>query len=248
MGVKMDATRNSYANGLSAQGIKRIKRKRIKLCDRILPSYTKGEEIFNMVTHIVGGAIGIITLALCVIKAALGANVSGIICGAVFGVSMIMLYTVSSIYHGLRHGTAKKVFQIIDHCTIYFLIAGTYTPMLICALAPTHPVSAWITFAGVWGLTALSVTLTAIDIAKYKVFSMVSYIGMGWAIIFSIKHMFDAIGPVGFSLLLSGGLLYTGGVLFFKAGGKKRYFHSIFHIFVILGSISHALCVLFFAM
>ena len=226
----------------------KTKKKRIKLCDRILPPYTKGEEIFNMVSHIVGGAIGVVSLVLCVVVAALNSNVLGIVCGSVFGVSMIMLYTMSSIYHGLRVGTAKKVFQIIDHCTIYFLIAGTYTPMLLCALAKEHPVSAWITFAVVWGLTALSVTLTAIDIEKYKVFSMISYIGMGWAIIFSIKHMFDAIGPVGFSLLLAGGLLYTGGVLFFKAGGKKKYFHSIFHLFVLLGSITHSLCILFFAM
>ena len=226
----------------------RIKKKRTKIRDRILPSYTKGEEIFNMVTHIVGGAIGIATLVLCVIKAALSQNVIGIVCGSIFGLSMTALYTVSSVYHGLRVGTAKKVLQVLDHCTIYFLIAGTYTPMLLCALAEKHPVSAWITFGAVWGLTALSITLTAIDIAKYKVFGMISYIGMGWAIIFSIKHMYDAIGPVGFSLLLAGGVLYTGGVLFFKAGGKHRYFHSIFHIFVLLGSICHSLCVLFFAM
>ena len=225
----------------------RIKRKRTKLKDRILPSYTKGEEIFNMVTHIVGGAIGIATLVLCVIKATLSQSISDIVCSAVFGLSMIALYTVSSVYHGLRVGTAKKVLQVLDHCTIYFLIAGTYTPMLVCALAKSHPVSAWITFAAVWGLTALSITLTAIDIAKYKVFSMISYIGMGWAIIFSIKHMYDALGPVGFLLLLGGGILYTGGVIFFKFGTTRRYFHSIFHIFVILGSISHSLCVLFFA-
>lgn len=245
----MDATRSlapSIDIGIKAP--KRIKRRRIKLCDRILPSYTKGEEIFNMVTHIVGGGIGIVALALCVIAAALKGNVFGIVCGAVFGISMIMLYTMSSIYHGLRQGTAKKVFQVIDHCTIYFLIAGTYTPMLLCSLAKSHPVAAWLTFGAVWGLTALSVTLTAIDIEKYKVFSMISYIGMGWAIIFSVKWMYDAIGPVGFALLLGGGLLYTGGVLFFRAGKKKKYFHSIFHIFVLLGSITHFLCVLFFAM
>ena len=245
----MDATKAFGSNmDFGIKNVRKTKKRRIKLCDRILPSYTKGEEIFNMVTHIVGGGLGVTALALCVIAAALHGNIMGIICGAVFGVSMIMLYTMSSIYHGLRPGTAKKVFQIIDHCTIYFLIAGTYTPMLLCSLAKTHPIAAWLTFGAVWGLTALSVTLTAIDIEKYKVFSMISYIGMGWAIIFSVKWMYDAIGPVGFALLLSGGLLYTGGVLFFKAGKKKKYFHSIFHIFVLLGSITHFLCVLFFAM
>ena len=152
---------------------------RTKLKDRILPKYTGGEEIFNMVTHIVGGAIGIATLVLCVVISALKGSVSGVICSAIFGASMVTLYTMSSIYHGLRTNTAKKVFQVIDHCTIYFLIAGTYTPMLICGLMRTAPVAAWITFAAVWGLAIVATTLTAIDLKKYKVFSMVCYIGMG---------------------------------------------------------------------
>ena len=239
----MDASLNS-----GMINVAKIKRKRIKLCDRVLPSYTRGEEIFNMVSHIVGAGLGVVTLTACVLIAVINKNILGIVCGSVFGVSMIMLYTMSSIYHGLPVGMAKKVFQVIDHCTIYILIAGTYTPMLLCALAKSYPISACITFVAVLGLTAVSVTLTAIDIDKFKVFSMISYIGMGWAIIFSIKQMFDAIGPLGFGLLLAGGLLYTGGVLFFKAGGKRRYFHSVFHIFVILGSIAHAFCVIMFAM
>ena len=242
----MNANANLGPNIISTP--QKTRKKRIKLCDRVLPRYTKGEEIFNMVTHIVGGSIGVAALLLCVLFAAWDGNVLGIVCGAIFGVSMITLYTMSSIYHGLRAGTGKKVFQIIDHCTIYFLIAGTYTPILLCSLANAHPVAAWITFGAVWGLTALSVTLTAIDLEKYKVFSMISYLGMGWAIIFSIKWTFDAIGPIGFTLLLGGGLLYTGGVLFFKAGRTKKYFHSIFHIFVLLGSVTHLLCVLFFVM
>lgn len=223
------------------------RKKRIKLCDRVLPSYTKGEEIFNMVTHIVGGGIGIIALVLCVLKAVFTANTLGVVCCAIFGASMIALYTMSSIYHGLKVGTGKKVFQIMDHCTIYFLIAGTYTPMLLCALAGRYPTAAYVTFLAVWSLTALSITLTAIDLEKYKVFSMISYIAMGWAIIFSAKLMFNVIGPAGFALLLAGGIFYTGGTLFFRAGRTKKYFHSIFHIFVLLGSIAHALCVFFFA-
>ena len=218
-----------------------------KLHKTKLPSYTKGEEIFNMVTHIVGGGIGVLTLAICVIIASLSGDTLGIVCGAIFGTSMITLYTVSSIYHGLRIGAGKRVFRILDHCTIYFLIAGTYTPMLLCALARSHPIRAYVTFAAVWGLTALSVTLTAIDMERYKIFSMASYIVMGWAIIFSIRQMFDAIGPIGFALLLSGGLCYTGGTLFFRLGMTKKYFHSIFHIFVLFGSITHALCVILFA-
>ena len=221
---------------------------RTKLCDRVLPDYTVGEEIFNMVSHIVGGAVGVVTLVLCVVIAALNGNVSGVVCSAVFGVSMITLYTMSSVYHGLRNEKAKKVFQVIDHCTIYFLIAGTYTPMVLCGLMKTSPVWAWIIFSIVWGCAALATTLTAIDLKKYKVFSMICYIAMGWAILLSIKNMHMALGNAGFALLLLGGIFYTGGVIFYKLGNNKRYFHSIFHLFTLVGSIAHALCVMFYVL
>lgn len=218
--------------------------KRIKLRDRVLPHYTKGEEIFNMVTHIVGGAVGIATLCLCVIFAAIHRNTAGVLSGIVFGVSMILLYTMSSIYHGLTTTTSKKVFQVLDHCTIYFLISGTYTPLLVCGIRYIDPVACWVTFGVVWGLTALAVTLTAIDLERYKRLSMICYLGMGWCIIFSIRTAYIALGPLLFWLLLSGGILYTAGAVFFKIGAHRRYFHSIFHIFVLLGSICHSLCVL----
>lgn len=214
---------------------------------RVLPSYTKGEEIFNMTTHIVGGGIGVITLVMCVIISCFKGSLVSLFSSIVFGISMIALYTVSSVYHGLREGTAKKVFQVIDHCTIYFLIAGTYTPMLLCSLIKVNPLAAWMTFAIVWGLTALAVTLNAIDLKKYKIFSMICYIGIGWSIIFSIADMYEALGPQGFMLLLGGGIVYTAGTLFYKVGGKKRYFHSIFHIFVLIGSIMHSLSVMLYA-
>ncbi len=222
--------------------------KRTKLRDRVLPGYTKGEEIFNMVSHIVGGAVGITALVLCVVFAAIRGSVAGVLTSIVFGTSMTVLYTMSSIYHGLRPNTAKKVFQIIDHCTIYFLIAGTYTPMLVCGLTKTAPVAAWVTFGVVWGLAALATTLTAIDLKKYKAFSMICYIGMGWAILFSIKAMYECLGPGGFWLLLSGGLAYTGGIAFYKFGKNVRYFHSIFHLFTLAGSILHTLCVLLYVL
>lgn len=216
---------------------------RTKLKDRILPTYTKGEEIFNMVTHIVGGGFGVVALVACVLIAALAGDTVGVVCSAIFGASMIVLYTASSLYHGLRHEGAKKVFQILDHCTIYFLIAGTYTPMLLCSLVKVAPVAAMLTLAAVWGLAILATTLTAIDIKKYKVFSMICYIGIGWAIIFSIKDMYAALTPVGFWLLLSGGIVYTVGAILFKVGKHCKYFHSIFHIFVLAGSVLHTLCI-----
>ena len=221
---------------------------RTKLKDRILPTYTRGEEIFNMVTHIVGGGFGVIALVACVLISALAGNTVGIVCSAIFGASMIVLYTASSLYHGLRHDGAKRVFQVLDHCTIYFLIAGTYTPMLLCSLVKVAPRAAMLTLASVWALAILATTLTAIDIKKYKVFSMICYIGIGWAIIFSIKSMYAALLPVGFWLLLSGGIAYTFGAVLFKVGKHVKYFHSIFHLFVLAGSVLHTLCIVFYVL
>ena len=124
-----------------------MSKQRIRLKDRVLPTYTKGEEIFNMVTHIVGGGIGIATLVFCILIPAFRGSVAGVLTGIVFGVSMIALYSMSSIYHGLRPNLAKKVFQVMDHCTIYLLIAGTYTPILVCGMAKEYPVAAWYTFS-----------------------------------------------------------------------------------------------------
>ena len=221
---------------------------RTPLKERMMPSYTHGEEIFNMVTHIVGGGIGVATLVLGVIIAALGGNVTGVLCSIVFGVSMIALYSVSSIYHGLHAGMGKRVFQVLDHCTIYLLIAGTYTPFLLCSLVRVNPVAAWVTFGFVWGLTALAITLNAIDLRRYRAFSMICYVGIGWSIIFSISDMLRALGTAGFALLLGGGCFYTVGVIFYALGKKIRYFHAVFHIFVLLGSITQALSVLMYVL
>ena len=125
---------------------------RTKLSDRHLPDYTRGEEIMNMVTHIVGGAMGIAVLTLCVIRAAIHGNVWGIVTSAIYGTCMITMYTISSVYHGLKPNLGKKVMQVIDHCTIYFLISGTYTVVVLSALRTQYPVLAWCLFAfdGPW--------------------------------------------------------------------------------------------------
>ena len=155
-------------------------KKRTKLKDRTLPNYTKGEEIANMVTHIIGGVIGIVALVLCVVFAAKNKNVYGIVSGSIFGAMMILLYTMSSIYHGLSPKlTAKKVFQIIDHCTIFLLIAGTYTPIVLCAVREYSPALGWTLFGVIWGFAILGIVLNSIDLTKYKTFSMICYLVMG---------------------------------------------------------------------
>ncbi len=220
--------------------------KRTRLSDRKLPNYTKGEEVFNMVSHIVGGGLGIAALALCVIFSALHRDPWAIVSSSIYGVSLIALYTMSSVYHGLHRGTAKKVLQVIDHCTIYFLIAGTYTPILFCAIRPISPVTAWSMFGIVWGCAALAATLTAIDLKKYAVFSMICYIGMGWCVIFALKLVIQAMGLWGFLLLLLGGVFYSIGAILYGWGKTRRYMHSIFHLFVVLGSVLHFFSIFFF--
>ena len=222
--------------------------KRTRLSDRILPDYSKGEEIMNMVTHIVGGALGILALALCLTKAIPSGEGWNIFASLVYGISMIALYTMSSVYHGLRPSTAKKVMQVIDHCTIYLLISGSYTAVVLCALRPVYPQLAWGLFFFEWALTVLAVTLTAIDLKKYNVFSMICYIGMGWAVIPFWRQTMDVLGGTGFALLLSGGIAYTIGAVLYGIGGKKRWMHSVFHIFVVIGSALQFLCVYFYAL
>ena len=223
-------------------------KKRTKLSDRKLPNYTKGEEIMNTVTHIVGGALGILVLILCVIRAGLHHNPIEVVASVIYGTSMICLYTISSVYHGLRPNLGKKVLQVIDHCTIYILIAGTYTPVTLCAIRPVNPALGWGMFALEWGLSALAITLTAIDLKKYQVFSMICYIGMGWAILPFRKLMAEILTRPGFWLLLLGGIAYTIGAVLYGIGSKKHWMHSIFHIFVVLGSILQALCILFYVL
>lgn len=219
---------------------------RTKLRDRILPSYSKGEEIFNMVSHIVGAALGIAALVLCVVISASHHDPWAVVGSSIYGASLIMLYTMSSIYHGLRPNMGKRVMQVLDHCTIYFLIAGTYTPVCLAALRRISPVACWVMFGIIWGLAALAITLTAIDIKKYQVFSMICYVGMGWGIIFAYRLLVEAITFKGFLWLMGGGLCYTIGAILYGIGKKHKWVHSIFHLFVLAGSILHFFAMIFY--
>ena len=222
--------------------------KRIKLRDRLLPDYTNGEEVMNMVTHIVGGTIAVTVLLFCTGKAIRNGSTAGTVTAAIYGFSMIALYAMSSIYHGMRPCTGKKVLQILDHCTIYFLIAGTYTPIAVCSFVPVYPAVGWGLLIFQWGLMALAVTLTAIDLKKYNVFSMICYICMGWAILPFWDKARIVLTQTGFALLLWGGISYTFGAILYGIGSKKRWFHSVFHIFVVLGSFLQFLCILLYVL
>ena len=221
--------------------------KRIKLADRELPIYTRGEDIFNMVSHIIGGVLGIVAIVLCSVFAGIHGNAYGVISGVIYGITLVILYTMSSIYHGLKPDRkAKKVFQIIDHCSIFLVIAGTYTPFALCTIREENVALGWSIFGIIWGLAILGITLNSIDLQRYKVFSIICYLLMGWLIIFKIQIVIEALGIVGFMLLLSGGIIYTLGAIAYGLGKKHKWMHSVFHIACFLGSLLQFMCIVLF--
>ncbi len=223
-----------------------VRKPRTKLKDRILPDYTRSEEIFNMISHIVAGAFGVVALVLCVVFSALKGDVWAVVSSAIYGSSLVILYTMSSVYHGLVPETAKKVMQVLDHCTIYFLIGGTYTPIVLCAIRDVSPAWGWSLFGIVWGLAAVGIVFAAIDHKKYSKFTMACYIGMGWCVVIAAKATLQAVPLMGLLWLLLGGIAYTIGAVIYVIGKKHRYMHFVFHIFCLLGSVLQFICVFFY--
>ena len=221
--------------------------KRTPLHARVLPTYSRGEELMNMITHIVGGALGVVVLLSCVIRAALLDNYYGILSSTIYGTTFITMFTISSVYHGLAPGMSKKVMQVIDHCTIYFLISGTYSAVVLSAIRPLYPTLGWGLFLFEWVLAIFAATLTAIDLKKYEAFSMICYIGMGWAIIPFWRQTLEVMTMTGFLLLLSGGIAYTVGSILYGLGSKHKWMHSVFHIFVVLGALLQYFAVFLYA-
>ena len=218
--------------------------KRLRIRETELPAYTQDEERMNTLTHVIGAlmAFGILLYGL---KTA-AAHQKPMAIGScwIYGLSMILLYTVSSVYHGLPAGNAKRIMRVVDHCTIYLLIAGSYTPILLTAVRPSHPVLAWTVFAAEWGIGLLAAFFTALDMKKYSRLSMTCYILMGWLVVAALKPTIEAITWKGFAWLLAGGISYTVGAVLYKLGKKRRYFHAVFHVFVVLGSLLQAVCIL----
>lgn len=206
------------------------------------PVYSKGEEIFNAVSHIVGGAIGIVIFILGIIFAYPSAvNMAAM---AVFGVSVIILYTMSALYHFLRNGKAKSVFRIFDHCTIFLLIAGTYTPFCLIALSDT--VMGICILVTEWIMAILGIVGNAIAMNNkiIKGLSMAFYCIMGWMILISFGILLKSIPLASFLLLLLGGVAYTSGIVFYAFGKKIKYFHSVWHLFDVVGTVLQFLSVL----
>ena len=211
--------------------------RRTKLSQRQLPAYSRAEELINAGTHFLGIPFGLAVTILSLTKALPEGSALEIVGVLLYGISMICVYSVSGIYHAMPYSETKKLFQVIDHCTIYFLIAGTYTPILLSAVIPRYPVIGWGLLICQWGLGIFATILTAIDLQRSKVFSKVCYVLMGWSIVFFLREAIESLTPAGFMLMLSGGISYTVGAILFGIGSKIHWLHSVFHVFVLLGSI-----------
>ncbi len=197
--------------------------------------YTLGEEIFNSVSHGIGGGLSVAGTVVLIVIAAVHSNAWGVVSSAIFGASLIILYTMSTLYHAITNPTAKKFFRIMDHNTIFFLIAGTYTPI---TLVPLRGALGWVIFGVIWGMTTLGIVFNSINLEKFKKASLICYIVMGLAILLVWKPMTEAVPARSLVYLCIGGGFYLFGVIFYVKK-KIRYFHSIWHLFTIGGSIFH---------
>jgi len=214
-----------------------------------LRDYTVPEEISHSAIHAVGSHLGAAMLALLVVFGAQsGTQVPWkVVSGAVFGVSIILLYTVSSVYHAVTHQRAKQILEVCDHMAIYFLIAGSYTPFTLVTLREAHPAIAWTIFGIVWGLAVAGVIFKVFFTGKLRMVSTLAYIGMGWIVVFAIKPLMEALPVAGLVWLLIGGGLYTVGTVFYL-WRIMPFHHAVWHLFVLTGTICHFICVLFYVM
>ena len=206
------------------------------------PRYSSGEEIANSVSHGVGIALSIAGLAVMVAFSALEGSAWRVVASSIFGATLVLTYSASTVYHAVPWGRAKRVCRILDHSAIFLLIAGTYTPFTLVNLRGPW---GWTLFALIWGLTILGIVLTATAMSRFRVITMVLYIAMGWLIAIAVKPMLSRVGAGGLWLLLLGGVAYTVGLAFY---GWRRmpYHHAVWHLFVLTGSVLHFFAVLFY--
>ncbi|MDD6082616.1 MAG: hemolysin III family protein [Oscillospiraceae bacterium] len=202
--------------------------------------YSLGEEIFNSVSHGIGGLLSIAGTVVLIVFCAVYSDAWAVVSASIYGASLIILYTMSTLYHAITNNKAKKFFRIMDHDTIFFLIAGTYTPFTLVTLR--GPVG-WVLFGIVWGAAIIGIVLNSIDLERFRKPSVICYILMGWAIIFAIKPMINALPSLSLIFLLTGGIFYTVGIIFY-ALKKVKWFHSVWHLFTISGSVFHFFSIL----
>ena len=210
-----------------------------------IPKYTLGEELMNSISHGLGALLGVTALVLCIIRSCSPLDGYKLASGIVFGLTTTLLYLMSCLYHALKVNRAKRVFRVIDHCTIFLLIAGTYTPYTLITL---RGLTGWLLFGVVWGVGILGIVLNAVSLKRFAKLSVACYIALGWVVIFASRQLVASLATPGLWLLLSGGIAYTVGAVLYGIGSKKRYFHSVFHFFCLIGTILHFFSIYFYVL
>ena len=198
----------------------------------------KGER-FNSISHLIGASLALVGGAVLVTFAAMDGDGSNIVSYSVYGVTLFLLYLFSTLYHSLR-GPAKRVFRVLDHQAIYLLIAGTYTPLVLVALK--GPLGWWM-FGAIWGLAVFGMVLDALP-RRGRVVPLIVYLAMGWLCVFALDKIVAALPPASFALLLAGGIFYTSGIVFYVLDHRYSWFHGVWHLFVLAGSVSHYFSIL----
>jgi hemolysin III len=201
--------------------------------------FTSTEEIINSVSHGVGALLGIAMLVVGILFAAVYMNVWGIVSMSIYGSSLILLFLMSTIYHGLTNPKAKAVFRVLDHMSIFILIAGSYTPYTLVIVRQANPLLGWTIFGLIWGLAVLGMFLNFLSVDKFSKISMVIYLGMGWMVVLAMGALIPLLSPLGLTLLLAGGITYTLGAVVFGLGEKIKYLHCLWHFFVLGGALLH---------
>lgn len=202
--------------------------------------YTLGEEIFNSVSHGIGAGLSVAGTVVLIVMSVLHTNPWGVVSSCIYGASLIILYTMSTLYHSFTNEKAKAFFRIMDHNTIFLLIAGTYTPITLYFL--NGPMG-WVLFGIVWASAIFGIVMNSVNLEKARIPSIFCYIGMGWVVIFAIKPLTQAMTNISSVFLLIGGGFYTLGIIFY-AIKKIKYFHSVWHLFTIAGSVFHYFSIL----
>lgn len=204
--------------------------------------YSLREEIANSVTHGIGAALSVAGLTLLVVLAAIYGDVWRVVSFSIYGSSLVVLYLASTLYHSFQNPRVKRVFRILDHASIYLLIAGSYTPFLLVSM---RGVWGWALFGVVWGLAVMGVAFKVFFIGRFEVLATAAYVLMGWLAVIAFKEMLVRVPPGGVTLLMAGGITYTAGVIFY-AWEKLPFNHAIWHLFVLGGSMFHFFAVLLY--
>lgn len=203
-----------------------------------LPRYSLGEEIFSAVSH--GASALFAAAALVLLLVFCRKTPLNVVSVSIYGATLVLLYTVSTLYHALGLNRAKVVFRSLDHCTIFLLIAGTYTPITLVCIGGAP---GWTMFGVVWAAAVLGVVLNAVSVERFKKISMACYLAMGWVVVLAMKTVWENISSLGFWCLILGGICYTAGAVLYGVGKKVPYIHSVFHLFVLAGSVFHTISV-----